>query len=41
MVDDSTFLQKPLIRTSPRSGACQDYRKFVTALVEGGAEYGV
>ena len=41
MVDDSTFLQKPLIAASPKSAACRDYKIFTRDLVEGGAEYGV
>ena len=43
MVNDSTFAQLPLIDSSPKSGACQDYRKFVAALtgLEGGEHDGV
>lgn len=36
-VDDMTFRQLPLVYSSPKSGACQDYRIFVRRLVEGGA----
>lgn len=36
-VDDMTFRQRPLIYSSPKSGACQDYKHFVRRLVEGGA----
>lgn len=37
-VDDMTFVQKPLIESSPRSAACVDYRRFVKAYIrEGGA----
>ena len=39
-VDDMTFLQEPLVVSSPKSAACVDYRKFVKALVEGGASNG-
>lgn len=34
-VDDMTFRQEPLIKSSPKSGACKDYRFFVRYL-EGG-----
>ena len=43
-VDDMTFAQKPLIRSSPKSAACVDYRRFVKAYLaglEGGAGNGV
>lgn len=39
-VDDMTFAQEPLVVSSPKSAACVDYRKFVKALVEGGASNG-
>ena len=39
-VDDMTFAQEPLIVSSPKSAACVDYRRFVTAYVEGGARRG-
>lgn len=39
-VDDMTFLQEPLVVSSPKSAACVDYRRFVKALVEGGASNG-
>ena len=32
-----TFRQRPLIYSSPKAGACQDYKHFVRRLVEGGA----
>lgn len=35
-VDDMTFEQAPLIISSPRSGSCQDYKRFVLEYVEGG-----
>ena len=35
-VDDMTFAQEPLIVCSPKSGACQDYRRLADHL-EGGA----
>lgn len=35
-VDDMTFAQEPLIVCSPKSGACQDYRRLADYL-EGGA----
>lgn len=35
-VDDMTFAQEPLIACSPKSGACQDYRRLADYL-EGGA----
>lgn len=35
-VDDMTFMQEPLISSSPKSAACIDYRKFVAQLVKGG-----
>ena len=43
MVNDSTFEQLPLIDSSPKSGACQDYRKFVQDLtrMKGGEQDGV
>ena len=31
-VDDMTFRQTPLIYCSPKSGACQDYRRLVRYL---------
>ena len=41
MVDDMTFAQKPLIFTSPKSGACRDYRAFVEEFLKGGEHDGV
>lgn len=38
-VDDMTFRQEPLITSSPKSGACKDYRFFVRCL-EGGVTRG-
>ena len=40
-VDDMTFAQAPLIRSSPKSAACVDYRRFVKAYLKGGADHGV
>ena len=40
-VDDMTFAQRPLVLSSPKSAACQDYRRFVRELVRGGAGHGV
>ncbi len=37
-VDRMTFLQKPLIVSSPKSGACRDYRVFVGSLMKGGEQ---
>ena len=34
-VDDMTFAQRPLIQSSPRSGACRDYRRLVQILLGG------
>ena len=43
-VDDMTYAQAPLIVCSPRSGACQDYRRLARTLAgqakKGGAENG-
>ena len=41
-VDDMTFAQEPLIKSSPKSAACIDYRRFVGAYVaqEGGKDRG-
>ena len=39
-VDDMTFVGAPLIKSSPKSAACVDYRRFVRAYVEGGADIG-
>ena len=39
-VDDMTFQQEPLTISSPKSAACIDYRRFVKALVQGGAANG-
>lgn len=40
-VDDMTFAQVPLIKSSPNSAACVDYRRMVAAYVrEGGAVRG-
>lgn len=36
-VDDMTFAQEPLIKSSPKSAACIDYRRFVTEYIGGGA----
>lgn len=36
-VDDMTFIQEPVIISSPRSAAAKDYRAFVQAMLEGGA----
>ena len=41
MVDDMTFAQKPLILTSPKSGACKDYKVFVEEFLKGGEQHGV
>lgn len=38
-VDDMTFIQEPLIVSSPKSAACVDYRRFVKEYL-GGAENG-
>lgn len=43
-VDDMTFAQRPLIYSSPKSAACQDYRRFVKGYLrdlEGGVDRGV
>ena len=37
-VDDMTFAQKPLIVCSPKSAACQDYRRLATRLVAKGGD---
>ena len=34
-VDDMTFEQAPLIVTSPKSAACQDYKRFVCEYIRG------
>ena len=39
-VDDMTFVQEPLLISSPKSAAGRDYRTFVRALMEGGAVNG-
>ncbi len=41
-VDDMTFAQEPLIKSSPKSAACVDYRRFVKVYLEqeGGANNG-
>lgn len=39
-VDEMTYLQEPLLDSSPRSGAGVDYRKFVKMLVKGGEDNG-
>lgn len=39
-VDDMTFAQEPLIRCSPKSAACVDYRRFVAAYLKGGVQNG-
>ena len=42
-VDDSTFLQRPLLESSPKSGACRDYKVFTMDLMnaKGGDKHGV
>lgn len=41
MVDGMTFKQEPLIRCSPKSGACRDYKLLASRIVlEGGAVNG-
>lgn len=40
-VDDMTFVQEPLVISSPKSAACVDYRRFVARLIEGGADSGI
>ena len=40
-IDNMTFAQKPIIRSSPRSAAAHDYRRFVAELLEGGVRDGV
>ena len=40
-VDDMTFAQRPIIKTSPTSAASLDYRRFVKAYLKGGADNGV
>ena len=40
-VDDMTFAQAPLLKTSPTSAACVDYRRFVKAYLKGGDGRGV
>lgn len=35
-VDDMTFEQAPLIFSSPKSGSCQDYKRFVLEYMRGG-----
>jgi len=37
-VDDMTFAQEPIIISSPKSAAAQDYRQFVAELIERGAK---
>ena len=39
-VDDMTFVQEPLLVSSPRSAAGVDYRKFVRDLLRGGKKHG-
>lgn len=39
-VDDMTFVQEPLLISSPRSAAGVDYRRFVQAWMKGGAVNG-
>jgi chromosome partitioning protein len=34
-VDDMTFEQAPLLVTSPKSAACQDYKRFVLEYIRG------
>lgn len=38
--DDMTFAQRPLIETSPHSGACVDYRRLVKAYIAEGEAKG-
>lgn len=40
-VDDMTFAQLPLTKSSPRSAACHDYRRFVAEYLKGGEQDGV
>lgn len=35
MVDAMTYRQEPLFRSSPKSGACKDYRSFAARISEG------
>lgn len=35
MVDAMTYRQEPLYRTSPKSGACHDYKTFAARIAEG------
>jgi len=39
-VDDMTFVQEPLLISSPRSAAGVDYRRFVRTLLKGGVDNG-
>ena len=39
-VDDMTFVQEPLLISSPRSAAGVDYRRFVRDMMKGGASNG-
>ncbi len=38
--DEMTFRQEPLIQCSPKSATCVDYRRLVSAYLEGGASRG-
>ena len=40
-VDEMTFAQLPIIKSSPKSGACRDYRRFVAEWLRGGEQDGV
>lgn len=40
-VDDMTFAQMPITKSSPRSSACHDYRRFVEEFLKGGVLRGV
>lgn len=40
-VDDMTFAQMPITKSSPRSSACHDYRRFVAEFLKGGERDGV
>lgn len=40
-VDDMTFAQVPLTKSSPRSSACRDYRRFVEEYLKGENQHGI
>lgn len=40
-VDEMTFAQLPIIKSSPKSGACRDYRRFVAEWLRGGEQNAV